>query len=67
MLEIKSRIKGIALKFDQEYSGEVSSIPKNVIGDKRRFQQVLINLVSNAIAYTFDGEVTISCGYDKTE
>jgi hypothetical protein len=36
MMEVKSRVKGIYLKFDQEYFKGVSSIPKDVIGDKIR-------------------------------
>ena len=67
MMMVKSRIKGIYLKFEQQYFGEgiLSMIPTNVIGDKMRFQQILVNLTSNAIANTFDGGVTIVLNFDK--
>lgn len=36
------------------------SVPRHLIGDALRIQQVLVNLCSNAIKFTSDGEVTIS-------
>lgn len=35
-------------------------IPEYLIGDKLRFSQIIINLVSNALKFTHNGEVTIS-------
>lgn len=35
------------------------NIPEYLIGDKLRFSQIIINLVSNALKFTHDGEVTI--------
>ncbi|MFA9188454.1 response regulator [Flavobacterium magnesitis] len=35
-------------------------IPEYLIGDKLRFSQIIINLVSNALKFTQDGKVTVS-------
>jgi signal transduction histidine kinase len=41
---------------------EVSEdLPNPVVLDQDRFQQVLLNLITNAIKFTTDGTVTISC------
>lgn len=40
-------------------------IPKNIIGDSTRFQQILSNLVSNAVKFTPHGEITIRLTAEK--
>jgi CheY-like chemotaxis protein/anti-sigma regulatory factor (Ser/Thr protein kinase) len=40
-----------------------SDLPKRVLSDPTRVKQVLCNLVSNAIKFTSDGEVTLSADY----
>ncbi|MCI4669301.1 MAG: ATP-binding protein [Bacteroidia bacterium] len=41
------------------------SIPKNLLGDPVRFNQIALNLVSNAIKFTEKGSVNISCSSDS--
>ncbi len=54
MLSHHARQKGLALRLHIE-----PSIPYRLIGDEDRLQQVLINLVGNAIKYTEQGSVDI--------
>jgi len=40
------------------------SIPRNVIGDAKRIQQILNSLLSNAIKFTKQGEIDITVNYE---
>ena len=44
-----------------------TDIPEFVIGDKIRFSQIMMNLVSNALKFTNNGEVIISAQLDRNE
>lgn len=39
-------------------------MPK-LVGDKRRFKQILLNLVKNALKFTREGEITVTMNYEQ--
>lgn len=40
-------------------------VPAEMIGDKLRFEQVLMNLLSNSVNCTYSGSIQIFSQYDK--
>ncbi len=54
MMEPKAEEKGLSLTI------EYDSIPGRLVGDPLRLNQVLLNLVSNAIKFTAEGQVNIN-------
>ena len=40
------------------------SVPYNVMIDKHRYMQILLNLLTNALKFTFKGSITIKTKYD---
>lgn len=54
MLEIKAKEKGIGLRYDVD-----ERIPKLILGDTVRLNQIIVNLTGNAIKFTETGEVLI--------
>jgi len=55
LFSIKASVKDLKLIF------EVSpDIPDNIIGDSLRLEQVLNNLISNAIKFTYQGEIKVT-------
>jgi signal transduction histidine kinase/CheY-like chemotaxis protein len=54
-LQIKAKDKGIFLHLDYD-----NNIPEILLGDPVRINQILINLVNNAIKFTLKGGVTLS-------
>ncbi|HEY9675667.1 MAG TPA: sensor histidine kinase [Waterburya sp.] len=55
MLEPLAQAKGLQLKLDCEQA------PDKVFTDSFRFQQILTNLLSNAIRYSDEGSIVVAC------
>ena len=54
-------LKSLALSKGLSFAYEVDSdVPTDLIGDQVRLQQILVNLINNAIKFTDEGEVKIS-------
>jgi len=57
MMRMRATEKGLQLELDQS-----SACPRFIRGDEARLRQVLVNLVSNAVKFTEQGQVTIRLG-----
>lgn len=55
MMNIKAKEKQLKLSFDVQ-----PDIPAGYFGDDIRLRQILVNLISNAIKYTYEGSVVLS-------
>ncbi|MEK6659342.1 MAG: PAS domain S-box protein [Campylobacterota bacterium] len=55
-------VKGLELLFELK-----NSVPKMIVGDELRINQVLVNLLSNALKFTAKGSVTVSIELKKRE
>jgi two-component system CheB/CheR fusion protein len=55
LFEDMSRQKGLVVEFDV-----ASEVPRHLIGDEQKLQQVLTNLIGNAIKFTLDGFVRLT-------
>jgi len=65
---IKNSVEYIAEKNNNKLILEIdTAIPEFLIGDKLRLSQIIMNLVSNALKFTKNGEVTISADLKKVE
>jgi len=65
---IKNSVDYIADKNNDKFTVEIdTAIPEFLIGDKLRLSQIIMNLVSNALKFTKNGEVVISADLKKIE
>ena len=61
VLGIKAHEKGIGLHFRAQ-----SALPQHIKTDPARFRQIIFNLMGNAIKFTEQGHVTVTCRFQKT-
>ena len=65
---IKNSLSFLSQKNNNSISIDIDShIPEYLIGDKLRLAQILMNLVSNALKFTKDGQVEIIVKLNKVE
>ena len=65
---IKNSIEYIADKNNDVFTVEIdTAIPEFLIGDKLRLSQIIMNLVSNALKFTKNGEVAVIADLKKVE
>lgn len=65
---IKNSMQFLANKNNNELIAEIDTdIPEMLLGDKLRLSQVLMNLISNALKFTQDGEVIVSAEQVKVD
>lgn len=65
---IKNSVDYIADKNNDKLTLEIdTAIPEFLIGDKLRLSQIIMNLISNALKFTKNGEVTISADLVRSE
>ena len=64
LLRVKANDKGITLQFNN-----AGKVPRSILTDPLRLQQILLNLLGNAIKFTNEGSVTlnITAHADKQE
>ncbi|MDR1038825.1 MAG: response regulator [Deltaproteobacteria bacterium] len=57
---VRAMEKGLAMESQVD-----PTIPKGLVGDPLNVQQVLLNLMSNAVKYTPQGAVKLTCAWDR--
>ena len=61
VLGIKAQERGLALHFHTQ-----GAIPRQIKTDPARFRQIIFNLVGNAVKFTEQGRVTVTCRFMRT-
>jgi two-component system, sensor histidine kinase len=58
LFQLQAQERGNILKFQIQ-----PTAPLTVFSDRLRLQQILMNLISNALRFTHEGEITVTCSY----
>ena len=59
MFILQTTAKGIKLQMKMAVG-----VPTTVVSDERRLKQVIINLLSNALKFTFEGSITLEVEFN---
>ncbi len=60
MFRLKAAEKGVEMVLDID-----KSLPDHIFGDEHRINQIMVNIMSNAVKFTREGSVKVSCSYEK--
>ena len=52
---------------DEQLDDELDSLPKQLIGDHLRLKQVLVNLIKNALKFSYGKPVRVKTSYSREE
>ncbi|OMG00870.1 ATP-binding protein [Paenibacillus sp. FSL R7-0337] len=58
--ELKSTEKGLSLKYNE------TGTMRKLLADKKRMEQIILNLLENAVRYTEKGEINVSLTYTSS-
>lgn len=61
VVSIRAQEKKLNVWFDFD-----DSVPQQIVGDKKRMRQILVNLLANAVKFTSKGQVGLKVFYDIT-
>ena len=62
MLSLKTESKGIEFKLEID-----TKVPRQIYGDEGKIRQILLNLIGNAIKFTFEGYILVEVKAEKKE